>query len=321
MSDTRENQQRPVVIASACLLGQAVRYDGGHKHDRYLDVLAEHLEIRAICPEAGAGLGIPRPPMHLVEADGEIRLRERRDPARDHTEALERFSRGQMPLLIHADGFIAKSKSPSCGMARLPVKDPRGNLRHRRGSGLFTQMVRQHLPCLPVEEEGRLNDPVLRENFLQRVFVHRRWRFLREEGLTPARLIDFHTRHKYMVMAHSVAAYRRLGRLLAQAGSLPLETLGEDYFSELMTALARPARRGNHVNVLQHLAGYLSGHLSAADRQELAGAIEGYRRGEVPLVVPLTLLRHHQQHIREPYLARQHYLAPYPAVLGLRNAI
>ncbi|BCX82483.1 hypothetical protein MIT9_P2069 [Methylomarinovum caldicuralii] len=319
MSDTCENQ-RPVVIASACLLGQAVRYDGGHKRDRYLDILAEHLVIRAICPEVGAGLGTPRPAMHLVEDDGEIRLRERRDPERDHTEALERFARSQIPLLAQADGFIAKSKSPSCGMARIPVKDPQGNFRHH-GSGLFTHRVRRHLPCLPVEEEGRLRDPVLRENFLQRVFVHRRWRQLCAEGLTPAGLIDFHTRHKYMVMAHSVAAYRRLGRLLAQAGNLPLNTLGDDYFTEMMAALSRPARRGNHVNVLQHLAGYLSRHLSAADRRELAEAIESYRRGEVPLVVPLTLLRHHQQRIQEPYLARQYYLAPYPAALGLRNAI
>ncbi|WP_286291554.1 DUF523 and DUF1722 domain-containing protein [Methylomarinovum tepidoasis] len=319
MSDTRENG-RPVVVASACLLGQAVRYDGGHKHAPHLDVLAEHLEIRGICPEAGAGLGTPRPPMHLVEADGQIRLRECHDPDRDHTEALQRFAHDHIPLLARADGFIAKSKSPSCGMERIPVKDPQGNFRHY-GSGLFTHRVRCHLPCLPVEEEGRLRDPALWENFLQRVFVHRRWRQLRAEGLTPARLIDFHTRHKYLVMAHSVAAYRRLGRLLAQVCRLSLEALGTAYFTELMSALAQPAQRGNHAGVLQRLAGCLSGHLSAADRRELAEAIERYRRGEATLEVPLTLLRHHQQRIRDPYLARQYYLAPYPAALELRNAI
>ncbi|GAB6068887.1 DUF523 and DUF1722 domain-containing protein [Methylothermus subterraneus] len=311
---------RPLVFVSACLLGQPVRYDGGHKRFPYLDVLANHLELRGICPEVGIGLGVPRPPINLVAVNGELRLLGVKDRSLDVSEKMREFARRQAPLMAQADGFIAKKDSPSCGMARVRVYDLAGNLLHKHGAGLFTAVLSQALPQLPIEEEGRLNDPALAENFLTRVFVHYRWRNLQAEGITPASLLEFHTRHKYLVMAHSMRAYRALGRMLADLKNSGPETAAR-YFAELMAALARPARRPNHVNVLQHLAGYLSDRLDCRDRRELTEVVETYRRGEVPLIVPLTLLRHHQSRIRNPYLAGQYYLEPYPAALGLRNAI
>lgn len=314
-------QQRPVLLASACLLGQEVRYDGGHKRCRFLETLTDFVEIRPLCPEMAIGLGVPRRPIHLVEDGNLLRLLEVRDHDREYTLPMADFARNQARTLTGLDGFVAKKDSPSCGMARVRVHNRQGGLIHKRGVGAFTQVVRQLRPAMPVEEEGRLNDLALRENFMQRVFVHYRWRGLCRQGITPARLIEFHTRHKYMVMAHSISAYQRLGRLLAETGKKPIGPLAQAYFSGLMTALQRRARRPNHVNALQHLAGYLSGHLDCQDRQELGEAIEAYRQQEVPLIVPITLLRHHQNRIQEPYLARQYYLEPYPKALGLRNGI
>ncbi len=313
--------QRPAVLVSACLLGQAVRYDGGHKRDPYLEILKDYLELRSVCPEMAIGLGVPRPPIHLVTSEAGLKLVEVKGVRQDYTQAMDSFARTYLAGVNDIDGCIVKKNSPSCGLSRVPVYDQQGRLCHKQGRGAFTQRLIEALPQLPVEEEGRLNDPALRENFLQRVFVHFRWRRLLAEGPTPARLVDFHTRHKYMVMAHSVSAYQRLGRLLAKAGEEAIEPLAQVYFSQLMAALKQPARRPNHVNVLQHLAGYLSRELSLEDRCELTQAIEAYCRGEVPLIVPMTLLRHHQNRIRQPYLERQYYLEPYPPALGLRNAI
>ncbi|MCX8050094.1 MAG: DUF523 and DUF1722 domain-containing protein [Methylohalobius sp.] len=311
---------RPQVFVSACLLGQQVRYDGGHRRFPYLAVLADYLELHPVCPEVGIGLGVPRPPVHLVSREDGLHLLEVHDHRRNYSEKMRAFAVNQSQAMAHADGFIAKKDSPSCGMARVRVHDEQGQLRHKHGVGLFTSTLRVHLPHLPVEEEGRMNDPGLRENFLTRVFVHHRWRLLQAEEITPASLLEFHTRHKYLIMAHSVRAYQLLGKRLANLKGA-LAEIAAGYFAELMAALARPARRSNHVNVLQHLAGYVSDQLSSGDRQELSAAIEAYRRAEVPLIVPITLLRHHQNRIQNPYLASQYYLEPYPAALGLRSAI
>ncbi len=312
---------RPLVFVSACLLGQEVRYDGSHKRFSYLDVLADYLELCPVCPEVGIGLGTPRPPVHLVSKKEGLYLLETNDHRRDHSEAMRAFAARQAKVMVQADGFVAKKDSPSCGMTRVRVYDLKGRLLHKNGIGLFTAMVHQTLPHLPIEEEGRLNDPALRENFLTRVLVHHRWRRLQAEGITPASLLEFHTRHKYLVMAHSLRAYRLLGKMLSDLAKPSLFEIAARYFAKLMAALAKPARRPNHVNALQHLAGYLTSHLDGCDRQELMAIIEAYRRGEVPLIVPVTLLRHHQSRIQNPYLMHQYYLEPYPAALGLRNAI
>jgi uncharacterized protein YbgA (DUF1722 family)/uncharacterized protein YbbK (DUF523 family) len=309
---------RPRVFVSACLLGQEVRYDGRHKRFPYLDALADYLELCPVCPEVGIGLGVPRPPVHLVSEKEALYLLEVNDHCRDHSEAMRAFAARQAEVMVRADGFIAKQDSPSCGGAKVRVYDLKGHLLHKHGIGLFTAVLKQTLPQLPIEEEGRLNDPALRENFLTRVFVHHRWRRLQTEGITPASLLEFHTCHKYLVMAHSLRTYRRLGKMLSDLAKNTLSEIAALYFAELMAALAKPARRPNHVNVLQHLAGYLSSHLDGCDRQALMAVIEAYRRGEVPLIVPVTLLRHHQSRIQNPYLMRQYYLEPYPAALVTR---
>ena len=312
--------RRPVVVVSACLAGQKVRYDGGHKRFPYLDELANYLDLRAVCPEVGIGLKVPRPPIHLVRLGNKLHLVEASCSQRDYTEKVETFAAREAQAIAAADGFIAKKDSPSCGMTRVRVYDLQGNLLHKQGEGVFTATLRRILPQLPVEEEGRLTDPNLRENFLIRVFVHHRWRTLRAAGITPQALLEFHTRHKYLVMAHSLKAYRLLGKWLADLKG-DLEDLASRYFTELMAALSKPARRPNHVNVLQHLAGYLSDQLDRRDRQDLARVIEVYRRGEVPLIVPLILLRHHQNRLQNPYLACQYYLEPYPLALGRSQAL
>ncbi len=313
--ESREGYPRPVVLTSACLLGQPVRYDGGHKQCRYLKTLAAHMELKPICPELAIGLGVPRPPIHLVKRGEEIRLLQVHDHSLDLTEQMSAFAQAQAAALSSVDGLVAKQNSPSCGMASVRVHDESGRLLHAFGSGVFTGWVLTGRPELPVEEDGRLDDPVVRENFLKRVYVHYRWRQHCAGGLTLAGLDEFHTRHKYMVMAHSVSAYRRLGRLLAKAQSGPLEVLVQAYFAQLMAALKRSPRRSGHVYVLKHLAEGLRKALSPKDLLELARAIGDYRHGKVPLSIPFGLLRQHLSRIGEPYSAAQYYLEPYPAAL------
>ena len=177
------------------------------------------------------------------------------------------------------------------------------------------------MPDLPIEEEGRLCDAVLRENFVNRVFVYKRWQLLLAQGLTAKSLIDFHSRHKYMVMAHSQAAYKRMGSLLSHLKGVDMQRLGREYQHELMAALKRKVSRARHVNVLQHLQGYLKDKIDAGDKQGLAAAIEDYRRSEVPLIVPMRLLQDYFRRHPDDYIAQQYYLDPYPASLGLRNHV
>jgi uncharacterized protein YbgA (DUF1722 family)/uncharacterized protein YbbK (DUF523 family) len=312
---------RPVVAVSSCLLGQKVRYDGAHKRDPWLvERLGRHVDFRPICPEVAIGLGTPRPPIRLVGDEHAVRAVGIKDPTLDVTARLESFARQTVPLLDDISAYVLKSRSPSCGMQRVKLYAPQGGPT-KKAVGIHARVVMEAMPTLPVEEEGRLHDPVLRENFVNRLFVFRRWRGLLAEGLTAAKLIEFHARHKYMLMAHSQAAYQRLGRLLANLKGIDLAALAPQYESELMTALARRASRARHVNVLQHMQGYLKRVLDAGDKGELAKSIEAYRRSEIPLVLPVTLLRHHFRRSPDPYIRGQWYLDPYPEDLGLRNAI
>jgi uncharacterized protein YbgA (DUF1722 family)/uncharacterized protein YbbK (DUF523 family) len=310
-----EPSKRPLVAISSCLLGQPVRYDGGHKKDAWIvGPLADHVDYLPICPEVGAGLGIPRPPIHLVGDPGHPRAVGAKDPSLDVTGSLEAFARQTVRALGDVSGYILKSKSPSCGMERVPLYG-------QQGIGIHAREIMAALPDLPVEEEGRLNDPVLRENFVNRVYAYRRWQDFRRQRLTARGLVAFHAAHKYLVMAHSQAAYGRLGRLLSNLKGVDLREVADAYIAELMAALKRRVGRERHVNVLQHIMGYLKKRLSGEDKQELLEAIEAYRRGEVPLIVPIFLLRHHFRHHPDPYMDSQWYLDPYPAALGLRNNI
>lgn len=305
---------------SSCLLGELVRYDGGHQLDRYLrDTLGAWFEYVPVCPEVEMGLPTPRETLRLVESDAGVRLVFSRS-GEDITERMQGWAAGRVEELAGEElcGFIFKAKSPSSGMERVKLYD-RNGVPAKKGVGVFAGAFMASFPQLPVEEDGRLNDPHLRENFIERVFVYRRWRDLLAGGATPAGLVDFHTRHKLLLLSHSPEIYRQMGKLVAQAGSLPLAQLLADYQELLMKGMRLHATVRKHVNVLQHLLGYFKLQLSADEKQEALELIDAYRRGSVPLIVPITLINHYVRKYREAYLSRQHYLQPHPLELQLRN--
>lgn len=316
--------ERPIRIGvSACLLGQEVRWDGGHQRDRFVtDVLAPFVEYVPVCPEVGSGLSTPRETLRLVGDPAAPRLVFRNSGA-DHTSALEGFSRAETRRLAEQDlcGFILKKDSPSCGLERVRVYHAGGGSAVRKGVGLFARALLERLPHLPVEEDGRLNDPVLRENFVERVFAYRRWRDLLEQGFTPGRLVAFHTAHKLLMLAHSPDHYARLGRLVAAGKTLPRAELREEYARLFMEGMAVRATVGRHLNVLQHMAGYFREGLDAAARDELHQVLSDYAARLVPLIVPVTLMRHHARAQGQAYLLGQIYLHPHPKELMLRNHV
>ncbi|MFL6235200.1 MAG: YbgA family protein [Thermoanaerobaculia bacterium] len=308
---------------SACLLGQEVRYNGGHKRDAFLtDTLGPYVEWVAVCPEVEVGMGTPRPPIRLERRGEEIRL-VMPSTGEDYTDAMRWWAERRVAALaaMDLDGYVLKKDSPSCGMERVKIY-PGAGAPSKDGRGLFAEALIARLPDLPVEEEGRLNEPLLRENFIARVFVHHRWREGEREGWTRASLMRFHERHKFLLMARNQNGMRRLGRLLGDSGkATPAPELAAAYRRGLTEVLRRPAIRRGHTNVLQHLAGFVSDALDPADRAELAETIERYRLGLVPLIVPLTLIRHHVRRQGVEYLQGQAYLEPHPYELMLLNHV
>jgi uncharacterized protein YbgA (DUF1722 family) len=266
------------------------------------------------------GMGTPRPSIRLVGDVEAPRALGSRDDGLDVTDALQAYSANRAQRLEGLSGFIFKKDSPSCGMARVKVYSEKG-MPQRDGVGIFARAVQEANPLLPVEEEGRLNDSTLRENFVSRVFVYARWQALRQQGLSKKGLLDFHTRHKLLLMAHSPLAYRELGRLLAQLDNTRLDALADRYIEQLMQVLKVPASRKHHVNVLQHVMGYLRKHVRAENRADLVDVINDYRRGMVPLVVPVTLLQHHFRSNPHPWVSQQVYMNPHPRELMLRNTL
>lgn len=314
-------EKKPLVGISSCLLGQPVRYDGGHKRDEYLtEILVQHFDYQPFCPELGIGLGVPRPTIALINIDGEVRLRDAKHGSQDFTETIRQYADRQRSQQQHLSGYVLKSKSPSCGMERVKVHGANGGMAQHTG-GIYAQRLQQNFPLLPIEEEGRLHDAVLRENFITRVYAYARWQHLRANHPGKADLIAFHTRHKLLLLAHNEAAYRRLGQLVAALHGRLTGAWLDNYASEFMAALKRKATRKRHVNVLQHIVGYFKRTLDSADREELAAIIDDYRLEKIPLVVPLTLLQHHLRRQPNPYLQQQLYFAPWPSELGLRNVL
>jgi uncharacterized protein YbgA (DUF1722 family)/uncharacterized protein YbbK (DUF523 family) len=306
---------------SSCLLGQEVRFDGGHKHDSYITgTLGQYFEFVPVCPEMAVGLGKPREPIRLEGDPQRPRAVGTRSKDLDVTDALDAYGRRMGSELAGISGYLFKRASPSCGMERVKVY-AKGGMPSKQGVGIYARAFMETQPLLPVEEEGRLGDPVLRENFIQRVFVYHRWQQLAAGGLTAAGLVEFHTRHKLIVMAHNQAAYRRLGQLVAGAGRGAVDSLSGEYVEGLMQTLAKRASRKGHANVLSHLMGYLKRSIDGADKAELVETIDAYRRGLVPLVVPVTLLRHHFRRHPHPYVEGQYYLEPHPPELMLRNVL
>jgi len=309
------------VGVSACLLGNEVRFDGGHKRSRFItDELAGYFDFVSYCPEVAIGLGIPRQPIRLVGHPDNPQATGVRDPGLNVTQPLRAYGQEIACKIDELRGFIFKKDSPSCGMERVKLYNDKG-MAERVAAGLFAQEIMAANPLLPVEEEGRLNDADLRDNFVTRVYVYARWKALLEAGPDKASLIRFHASHKYLVLAHSTVMYRKLGQLLADLNRQPLEEIRASYIAGLMQALSRPATRKRHTNVLQHLLGYLKNNLDSAHRTDLAASIDAYRRGEYPLVVPLRLLQHHFSIHPHPYISEQVYLNPHPPALKLRNTL
>jgi uncharacterized protein YbgA (DUF1722 family)/uncharacterized protein YbbK (DUF523 family) len=304
---------------SECLVGGEVRYDGGHKRSSLPhDKLQGLFEFQPVCPEVGIGMGVPRDPIRLIGDAGSPRAVGIKDKSVDVTAELSEFASQHLPDLDDVDGHILTKNSPSCGLFRVKVYGRENAPPDPSGRGIYAGAVARLRPNLPMEENGRLYDPVLRENFVTRVFVHGHWRALMLHGLTAKSLIAFHSAYKYLVMAHSISHYRSLGRLLSDLSS-DVDSIGAEYFTGLMQALAIPASRGGHANVLSHLQGYVKTQISDSARRELADLIESYRRGEVPLMAPLALLKHHLGEHEATYAWNQLYLQPHPASAGLRR--
>jgi uncharacterized protein YbgA (DUF1722 family)/uncharacterized protein YbbK (DUF523 family) len=307
---------------SACLLGQEVRFDGGHKRDNFLvDILGPFVEFVPVCPEFEAGFGVPRESLRLERGDDGIRMIGNKSRA-DQTERMQRFSARRTAALAteNLSGYVLKKDSPSCGMERVRVYGPSG-MPARDGVGLFATALMARDANLPIEEEGRLNDPRLRENFIERIFAYRRLHSFFAERWTLGGLVQLHTAYKLVLMAHSPKAYTELGRLVAHAKRIPRAELPELYIRAMMAALRKITTPARNVNVLQHMVGYLREHLDSAARAELSELIDDYRAGLVPLIVPVIMIRHYVRKFDIAYLRGQVYLEPHPKELMLRNHV
>jgi len=307
---------------SRCLLGDEVRFDGGHKKDSFLtDVFGRYVEWVPVCPEVEAGLGTPREAMRLVGNPQNPRLVTIKSGT-DHTRELERMTTNRIAELKNLDlcGYVFKKGSPSCGIERVRVYNEHGTP-SRNGVGLFARAFIEQFPLIPVEEEGRLCEPTLRENFIERVFCYRRWQDLVQSGVTKQALVQFHTIHKYLLLAHHPQQCVVLGRLIGQAHQHRLKELAHRYGELFMKALAVKATVRKHVNVLQHILGYFKERLGAHEKAELLGVIGDYHHGLTPLIVPLTLIKHYVQIFDVSYIQDQVYLNPHPKELMLRNHV
>ncbi|MGB7218542.1 MAG: DUF523 and DUF1722 domain-containing protein [Vicinamibacterales bacterium] len=309
---------------SSCLLGEAVRYDGGHKRDAFLtDTFGPLVEWVPVCPEVESGMGTPRESMRLVRVEDGIRLLTVKT-ASDLTDQLDKYAKRRVAELEAEDlcGYVLKKDSPSCGLERVKVYETQPDkIPAKSGRGLFAARLIARFPDLPVEEEGRLSDPRLRDNFVERVFAYRRLRDLFGGQWNLGALVAFHTAHKLILMAHSPQAYQQLGRFVARARAVAKHDIERRYTGMFMAALSVVATPRRHTNVLQHMAGYFKDQLDRESKAELAAAIEDYRRELVPLVVPITLVRHHVRVHNVAYLAGQRYLEPHPKELMLRNHV
>ena len=305
---------------STCLLGEKVRYDGGHRLDRFLsETLGRYVDFVPVCPEVECGLSVPREPMHLEDDVDSPRLVTTHSK-RDMTDRMVRWAKGRVIELEKDDlcGFIFKSNSPSSGMERVRIYDAKGTP-SKKGVGIFAARFMEHFPSLPVEDEGRLHDPTLRENFIERIFTLKRWREVLAMKMSLGSLVDFHAKHKFLLLSHSPRHSRIMGRLVATAQGIPLKDLYQKYQTLLMEALRVKTTPKRNANVLHHMMGYFKELLSSDEKKELLETIELYRKEDVPLIVPMTLIKHYVRKYDEPYLKEQVYLNPHPIELQLRN--
>ncbi|MCG8671542.1 MAG: DUF523 and DUF1722 domain-containing protein [Pseudomonadales bacterium] len=312
----------PVGI-SECLLGSAVRYNGGHKHSKLCTKeLSGYFDFVPTCPEVSIGLGVPREPIRLVNIDGETRVRGSDDPSIDVTDALKEHAHEYQQKNQQIAGFIFTQNSPSCGLNPVKVYHKNGNPLGK-DQGAFAKAIVKHAPYLPTEEAGRLNDPLLRETFVTAVYTYHDW--LENVANTDKKraLVEFHARNKYRLMSHSIQGYKNLGNLVANLKDKRFEELKSEYLLEFMATIKSPTSKGLHCNTLEHVQGYLKKRITAREKAQLHDSIEHYRKGYVPLVVPITLLNHYTKIHFSPnaYIRNQTYLQPHPLELGLHNGI
>ncbi|MFZ0241824.1 MAG: DUF523 and DUF1722 domain-containing protein [Desulfobacterales bacterium] len=305
---------------SACLLGEKVRWNGGHARDRFItDILGQYADFVPVCPEVEAGFPVPRETFRLIGDPVSPRLVTSRTRI-DHTDPVRRWAARRVLELEKENlcGFIFKKDSPNSGLFRVKVYSEKG-MPVKQGVGLFARAFTEHFPRIPVEEDGRLNDPVLRETFIELLFTLKRWREALAQKKDMANLVDFHTRHKLLILAHSPTHYRAMGKLVAGGKSLAAPELYDRYEQQLIEAMRLKMTIKKNGNVLYHLLGYFKKELSADEKQELLDIIEQFRREVVPLIVPITLINHYVRKYRQPYLQQQVYLNPHPIELKLRN--
>ena len=307
---------------SACILGDKVRFDSGHKRNHFLcEELDQYVDFVRVCPEVGIGLPVPRPTIRLIEnKELAIRLVDTKNHEIDHTDKMLSFSHSKCDQLEKQQlcGYVVCAKSPTCGMERVKLYRENGHAANHSAVGLYTATLMQRMPWLPVEEDGRLHDPILRENFISRIFALNDFYQSMQNGITRSAIIEFHSRYKLILMAHSIASYQSLGRLVAEVAQYDNEAFFAKYRLEFMQALSKRANRKSHTNVLMHLQGYFKKKLSKQQKAELTTLISAYRAGTMPLLAPLTLINHYLREFPDPYLSIQKYFNPYPEALRLR---
>jgi len=307
---------------SKCLLGENVRFDGGHKLDRFLtETLGQYVDYVPVCPEVECGLPVPRESMHLEGDPDAPRLVTTRTK-QDMTERMLGWTRKRVVELEKEElmGFVFKSDSPSSGMERVRVYNEKG-MAVKTGVGMFARAFMQHFPLLPVEEEGRLHDPRLRENFIERIFAFKRWRDVLSRNGSRGGLVDFHTSHKLLILSHSTKHYQEMGKWVAQPKGIPLKELYQHYQVLFMESLQLKTTPKKNANVLMHMLGYFKEQLSPDEKQEALELIDLYRNEFIPLIVPVTLIKHFVRKYAQPYLREQVYLNPHPLELQLRNHV
>ncbi|MFT5084507.1 MAG: hypothetical protein ACI9Y1_002562 [Lentisphaeria bacterium] len=311
----------PIGISS-CLIGERVRFDSGHKNNAYITkTLCEYFDFQPFCPEVSIGLGIPREPIRLVSdaTNGEVRCIGTKDATLDVTAPLTACAKNQFHWISHLSGYIFKKDSPSCGMER--VKVYHNNNPRREGVGIYASEILKAFPYMPTEEEGRMGDAGLRENFIKRVFLYKRWQDLIKTQPSKKLLVEFHARHKLIYMSHNQNQTRELGQLVSQIGNVETKEYCDQYISKATNIIRKPSNRKNHTNVLKHIQGYLKRTIDTDDKAELEHTIEQYRQGYLPLIVPITLLRHHFRKYPDPYIDQSYYMQPHPRELMLQNVL
>lgn len=315
------NNRKIIVGISSCLLGNQVRHDGGHKNNDYCtDTLSTVFEFMPICPELEAGMGVPRPAIQLIQTDTGIRAIAPKT-GQDFTDGLRSVLDSHQNDISQMSGYIFIHKSPSCGVFRSRIYNSDSEIVKQNGRGVYAHDLISRFPLLPVEEADRLNDARLRENFLLRVYAYHAWQQLNGNAIQKKDVIEFYTQYKYIMLAHSRRYYKEIGALLAKVNDIEIEELKNRFINLFMSGLANLASRGTHANTLFHIQGYLKNNLDKAETASLTELIQSYRQSQVPLITPITLIKHHLQKYPDAYLAKQKYFEPYPYHLGLRSNI